>query len=101
MVCVPFVTASIQPERLTWQFLPILADLQPERTPLCWWTDCTFTSPATTVSRSFSEWFSGEVVIIFRCKDSVQTGTTLEVLTNGAAAQSSFIEPSGFAYGQK
>ena len=40
-------------------------------------------------------------VIIFRCKDSVQTGTTLEVLTNGAAAQSSFIEPSGFAYGQK
>ena len=59
------------------------------------------TYPATTVSRSFSEWFSGEVVIIFRCKDSVQTGTTLEVLTNGAAAQSSFIEPSGFAYGQK
>lgn len=28
-------------------------------------------------------------------------GTTLEVLTNGAAVQSSFIEPSGFAYGQK
>ncbi len=31
----------------------------------------------------------------------MQTGTTLEVLTNGAAVQSSFIEPSGFAYGQK
>ena len=28
-------------------------------------------------------------------------GTTLEVLTNGTAVQSSFIEPSGFAYGQK
>ena len=32
---------------------------------------------------------------------TMQTGTTLEVLTNGAAVQSSFIEPSGFAYGQK
>ena len=42
-----------------------------------------------------------EVIIIFRCKDSMQTGTTLEVLTNGTAVQSSFIEPSGFAYGQK
>jgi len=31
----------------------------------------------------------------------MQTGTTLEVLTNGSAVQSSFIEPSGFAYGQK
>ena len=41
------------------------------------------------------------LTIIFRCKDSMQTGTTLEVLTNGTAVQSSFIEPSGFAYGQK
>lgn len=31
------------------------ADLQPKRAPLCRWTDCTFTSPATTVFRSFSE----------------------------------------------
>lgn len=45
------------PNDIIRQSPPILADLQPKHTSLRWWTDCTFTSQATTVSRPFSEWF--------------------------------------------
>ena len=75
-----FVATSIQSDRITRKSLPILR----------------------TYSRNAHHCAGGRIALSLpRCKDSMQTGTTLEVLTNGTAVQSSFIEPSGFAYGQK
>ncbi|MCS3229081.1 hypothetical protein NXW89_04830 [Bacteroides thetaiotaomicron] len=50
-----FVATSIQSDRITRKIPADSADLQPKRAPLCRWTDCSFTSPATTAFRSFSE----------------------------------------------